>query len=92
MAVGNKNDNTGAENANNINPTNNFVNEALQQGNPLNVDLNKSNIPILTLGSKVLTIMNSGIGSEFLNKFVEAIKTSYAGELNTNHGKLLVTL
>lgn len=90
MAVGYKNDNAGAENANNTNPTTNFVNEALQQGNPLNVDLNKSNIPILTLGSKVLTIMNSGIGSEFLNKFVEAIKTSYAGELNTNHGKLLV--
>ncbi len=59
MAVGYKNDNTGAENANNTNPTTNFVNEALQQGNPLNVDLNKSNIPILTLDYKVLTVINS---------------------------------
>lgn len=90
MAVGIKNDNIGAENANNTNPTSNFVNEALKQGNPLNVDLNKSNVPILTLGSKILSIMNSGIGSEFLNKFVEAVKTSYAGELNTNNGKLIV--
>lgn len=91
MAVGTRNDSTGAENNNNVNnAANDFALNALQQNNPLNVDLNKSNIPILTLGSKVLTMMNSGIGSEFLNKFVESIKTSYAGELNTNHGKLLV--
>jgi hypothetical protein len=91
MAAGTRQDNTGVQGTNletNINP-NDYISNALKDANVLNNSL-KSNIPILTLGSKVLSMMNSGIGSEFLNKFAEAIKLAYSGEINTKHGKLVV--
>lgn len=91
MAVGTNENEIKQTGATQAQTTDLYLNDALNTNNVLNNarNSNKSAIPTITLGSKVLSVMNSGIGSEFLNKFAEAIKLAYQDEINIKGSKLL---
>ncbi len=58
----------------------NKLNDVLGNSMPKTNRNDNAAAPILTFGAKPITTMNSGLGSEYLNKLLEQVKEIYAGE------------